>query len=176
MERIISRNTRDYKLPDILLRPFSENSTESSDDSTISREPSLRFSQDTWWDVVLSLYNATSREQAGMAVNADLNTLFKFSSAWLSFVNVPLFFSQFHHPQSRAMMQPALVLGCLTYSAFIQGSEAEGGVLQRRKSSKLRELAQSAFDASYNAGWIDIGLAQAAWVCVLLSSYMCLKC
>ncbi|KAG8946589.1 hypothetical protein FRC04_011567 [Tulasnella sp. 424] len=132
--------------------------------SSIAREPSLRFSQATWWDAVLSLYGHPSRKNAAQAVQTDLQNLFKMSSSWFSFFNVPLFFSLFCHPEHRALMQPSLVLSCLAYSSFMLGSEAEGGVLQRRKSTQLRELAQAAFEASYNAGWIDVPLAQAAWV------------
>lgn len=139
--------------------------------SSIAREPSLRFSQATWWDAVLSLYDTTggqhNRQNAARAVQTDLQNLFKMSSSWLSFFNVPLFFNLFCHPEHRALMQPSLVLSCLAYSSFMLGSEAEGGVVQRRKSTQLRELAQAAFEASYNAGWIDVPLAQAAWMMAL---------
>ncbi|KAG8920018.1 hypothetical protein FRC00_010585, partial [Tulasnella sp. 408] len=135
--------------------------------SSIAREPSLRFSQATWWDAVLSLYDSGNRQRAAHAVQTDLQNLFRMSSSWFSFINVPLFFSLFCHPEHRTLMQPSLVLGCLAYSSFMLGSEAEGGALQRRKSMQLRELAQAAFEASYNAGWIDVPLAQAAWVMAL---------
>ncbi|KAG8899147.1 hypothetical protein FRB99_006898 [Tulasnella sp. 403] len=130
----------------------------------ISREPSLRFTQDTWWDVILWLYNPQDRARAVREVQADLHCFFRDSSSWVSFINVQLFFNLFHHPDHRKLMQPALVLSCLAYSSWSQGSEAEGGAVQRTKAAKLRDLAQSAFDASYNAGWVDVMLAQAAWV------------
>ena len=131
---------------------------------SIERGPSLRFSQDTWWDTVLSVYDPNSKLQAAHLATAELLTFFRTASAWICFINVPLFFSMFYDPEQRSIMQPALVLGCLAYSAYVQGSEREGGELQRRKALKLRDLGQAAFDASYNAGWIDTALAQASWV------------
>ena len=136
-----------------------------ADDTSIAREPSLRFSQETWWDAVLDIYDGNSRERAISAVNSDVMVFFRYSSTWMSCINLQLFFNMFHHPEYRGWMQPSLVLSLLAYSAFIQGSEIEGGEAQRRKGSQLRQVAQSAFDASYNAGWLDVQLAQASWVC-----------
>ncbi|KAG9007525.1 hypothetical protein FRB94_014294 [Tulasnella sp. JGI-2019a] len=123
----------------------------------------------------------SSRYDAAVEISNDVYSFFKVASNWLSFINVPLFLGQFHHTDYRTMMQPALVLGILAYFKFLQSSQgakrngegAAGTVMldetekMWRKSVMLRELAQAAFDASYNAGWIDTPLAQAAWILAL---------
>ncbi|KAG8996579.1 hypothetical protein FRB94_014288 [Tulasnella sp. JGI-2019a] len=160
--------------------------------NTIIREPSLHFSCETWWDTVLYIYGTDqtslsdslqplswhgSRHNAAVEICNDVYSFFNIASNWLSFINVPIFFGQFHHAESRAKMQPSLVLGILAYFKFLQTSQearlsgdGNGNVMfdeterMWKKSAMLRELAQSAFDASYNAGWIDTPLAQAAWI------------
>ncbi|KAG9035791.1 hypothetical protein FRB95_010559 [Tulasnella sp. JGI-2019a] len=163
--------------------------------NTIVREPSLHFSCETWWDTVLYIYGTDqtslslpsdsaqpspwhgSRHDAAVEISNDVYNFFKIASNWLSFINVPLFLGQFHHPDYRKTMQPALVLAVLAYLKLLQtsqeamGSGVESDIVMLdatekmwRKSFMLRELAQAAFDASYNAGWIDTPLAQAAWI------------
>ncbi|KAG9034443.1 hypothetical protein FRB95_013240 [Tulasnella sp. JGI-2019a] len=118
-----------------------------------------------------------SRRDAAAEISNDIYSFFKIASNWLSFINVPLFLGQFHHAEYRARMQPSLVLIILAYFKFLQTSQearvsGEGNGIVKldatekmwRKSVMLRELAQAAFDASYNAGWIDTPLAQAAWI------------
>ncbi|KAG9034438.1 hypothetical protein FRB95_013235 [Tulasnella sp. JGI-2019a] len=166
--------------------------------NTIVREPSLHFSCETWWDTVLYIYGTDetsssllsdslqplswhgSRHDAAVEISNDVYSFFKVASNWLSFINVPLFLSQFHHAEYRMTMQPALVLGILAYFKLLQTSQEaqvngeEGSAAAQdetekawRKSVMLRDLAQAAFDASYNAGWIDTPLAQAAWIFTL---------
>ncbi|KAG8856437.1 hypothetical protein FRB96_006403 [Tulasnella sp. 330] len=165
---------------------------------SIVREPSLYFSFETWWDNVLFIYGTDptsislptyslqsisphgSRHDAVTAVSRDVYGFFKIAANWLSFINVPMFFSFFHHTEYRAQMQPALILSILAYFTFLQTSgeaivtgEGTSAVMldeteqMWKKSVMLRELAQSAFDASYNAGRIDTPLAQAAWILTL---------
>ncbi|KAG9034444.1 hypothetical protein FRB95_013241 [Tulasnella sp. JGI-2019a] len=118
-----------------------------------------------------------SRHDAAVEISNDIYSFFKIASNWLSFINVPLFLGRFHHAEYRARMQPSLVLIILAYFKFLQTSQearvsGEGNGIVKldatekmwRKSVMLRELAQAAFDASYNAGWIDTPLAQAAWI------------
>lgn len=153
--------------------------------SNIVAEPSIRFSRDTWWESLLHTYNlcghgdaaaATSwtpgRQEAVMEIAQDVYSFFRIASFSLHFINVPLFFDMFHHADHRAMVQPALVLGILAYSKLLQSNRDVGNDPRERarreelwrRSSMLRDLAQAAFDASYNAGWIDVALAQAAYV------------
>jgi hypothetical protein len=61
-------------------------------------------------------------------------------------------------------MQPSLVLGLLTIATFWQSSELGRGEEGRERAFQFRDEAQSALDASLNAGAIDETLAQAAWV------------
>jgi hypothetical protein len=49
-------------------------------------------------------------------------------------------------------------------STFWQSSEVGYGKQGRERALRLRDEAQAAMDASFNAGWIDETLAQAAWV------------
>ncbi|KAG9005213.1 hypothetical protein FRB94_001761 [Tulasnella sp. JGI-2019a] len=144
-------------------------------------EPSLQFSRASWWDCLLQTYDlrsspaeSTGRQESALEISRDVFRFFKVASFWLHFINVPLFFDMFHHTEYRAAIQPALVLAILSYSKLLQSSgDVKGDCrdeLERermwRQSAKLRDLAQSSFDASYNAGWIDMQLAQAAWILV----------
>lgn len=61
-------------------------------------------------------------------------------------------------------MQPSLVLALLAVAMFFNSSEQGGGERGRARSMRLRAEAQGALEASFNAGWIDDSLAQAAWV------------
>lgn len=158
----------------------------SHDINDIIREPSLSFSRATWWDCLLQTYTirinpspwpseaavASRRQEAAQEISQDVRSFFKLATIWLHFVNVPLFFDMFHHPEFRASIQPALILAVLAYSKLLQSNrykvrgdrDAEQRDRMWEQSVLLRGLAQSAFDASYNAGWIDLQLAQAAWV------------
>ncbi|KAG9005215.1 hypothetical protein FRB94_001763 [Tulasnella sp. JGI-2019a] len=151
----------------------------------IIREPSLTFSRATWWDCLLQTYTVrpsvrsdfslSSRHDTARDISQDVCTFFRHATIWLHFINVPLFFDMFHHPEYRSSIQPAFVLGILAYSKMLQSNrygikdarDAELRDEMWRQSVVLRDLAQAAFDASYNAGWIDLPLAQASWILVL---------
>lgn len=150
----------------------------------IMPEPSLQFSRATWWDCLLSTYTASpgtstcalpSRHCAASEISRDVYVFFKAACCWLSFLNVPLFFDTFCHTELRATIQPALVLSILAFAKMLQsnhdasrGQCAEERERAWRQSVMLRDLAQASFEASYNAGWIDLPLAQAAWVSTYL--------
>lgn len=61
-------------------------------------------------------------------------------------------------------MQPSLILSVLALSTFMKSSELNGGNAGRLRALWLRDAAQSALEASFNAQWIEPTLAQAAWV------------
>jgi len=147
--------------------------------SAIASEPSLRFARETWWDTLLSLYSSTHdgasvlrlspvspglRETTSQRITADLRFLFRCSSYWVSFVNVPRFFSRLRDAESRYSLQPSLILAALALATFLRSSEAEQGARGRTRALKLRDEAQSALEASVNARWIDESLVQASWV------------
>ncbi|KAG8996572.1 hypothetical protein FRB93_000714 [Tulasnella sp. JGI-2019a] len=163
--------------------------------NSIIREPSLSFSRETWWDNVLNIYSIqdlsslstsfappwsspSNRQAAADKVQRDIYTFFMICPTWVSFINVPMFLSTFHQAEYRAKMQPALLLGVLACSTLLQtshpgGEEPDPAIREEKeriwmRSAILRELAQAAFEASYNAGWIDMYLAEAAWI---LASY-----
>ena len=117
-------------------------------------------------------YNGTShtspetRNDVEKLILNDVQFLFRNSNYWFAFINIPLFFTTFCNSSEREGMQPALVLAILMMSNFLRSSEAEMGGEGRTRTLWLREKAQAALEASVNAGWIDAGLAQAAWVCL----------
>ncbi|KAG8844963.1 hypothetical protein FRB96_002763 [Tulasnella sp. 330] len=149
----------------------------------IGHAPSLHFSRATWWDSLLNTYTIRqevsnviiSRHSATTEISRDIYFFFRTAGLWLFFFNVPLFFDMFHHKELRASVQPALVLSILAYSKLVQsvsdsihGLSPEEQERAWRRSVILRDLAQGSMEASYNAGWIDLPLAQAAWVRIYL--------
>ncbi|KAG9027376.1 hypothetical protein FRB95_007808 [Tulasnella sp. JGI-2019a] len=149
----------------------------------ITHSPTLHFSRATWWDYLTDTYtlrstNASvppyiSRHDVVQEISRDVCGFFKSSPVWLAFINVPLFFDMFHHTELRSTIQPSLVFSILAHSKLLQSERdtkrKDPGERERlwRQSVALRDLAQASFDASYNAGWIDLPLAQAAWILVL---------
>jgi hypothetical protein len=108
------------------------------------------------------------RDMAAQNIISDLRFLFRASNYWFCFFHIPSFFGNFYDPVRRARMQPSLVLSALALSTFWQSSELGDGVHGRERAVRFRDEAQSALQASLNAGWIDETLAQAAWVIYLL--------
>ncbi|KAG8995037.1 hypothetical protein FRB93_001227 [Tulasnella sp. JGI-2019a] len=149
----------------------------------ITPSPTLQFSRASWWDYLTSTYilhptntpiaTSISRHDAVLEISRDVYEFFQSAPVWLSFINVPLFFDMFYHTELRSAIQPCLVLSILAYSKLLQTDgetkKKNPGAHERslRQSVMLRDLAQASFEASYNAGWIDLPLAQAAWILVL---------
>lgn len=160
---------------------LDENGNERDKDHTdIGTQPSLDFSRKIWWDSLLSLYlspsssqmqvlSASRRDSAAQNIASDIRFLFRTSNYWFSFFHVPTFFGNFFDHGKRDRIQPSLVLAMLAMSTFWQSSEVGLGRPGRERALRFRDEAQSALDASYNAGWIDETLAQAAWVWCLFS-------
>ncbi|KAF8189129.1 hypothetical protein K438DRAFT_1593593 [Mycena galopus ATCC 62051] len=152
--------------------------TKKSNNSTVMTivgQPTLDFSRETWWDSLLSLYlsptstrlesiSSSERSLATQNISADLRFLFRVSSYWFSFLHIPTFFSNFHDPSKRDLVQPSLILSALALGVFFQSSEIGMGQRGRERALRFREEAQSALEASLNAGWVDDTLAQAAWI------------
>ncbi|KAF9013400.1 hypothetical protein BDQ17DRAFT_1231610 [Cyathus striatus] len=143
--------------------------------SSLGTQPSMDFTRKIWWDSLLSLYlspnskhhlvlTASQRDLAAQQVTLDLRFIFKVSNYWFAFFHAPTFFGNFFDPRRREDMQPSLILALLAISTFWKSSELEHGDPGRQRALHLREEAQSALEASVNAGWIDENLAQAAWV------------
>ncbi|KAH6912789.1 hypothetical protein BKA70DRAFT_1097562 [Coprinopsis sp. MPI-PUGE-AT-0042] len=140
----------------------------------IATQPSLNYARKVWWDSLLCLYasgngplhaiSSSDREATSHKVSADLRWIFRASNYWFSFFHISSFFGNFYDPQRREQMQPSLVLGLLAISTFFQSSEVGGGRQGRERAIRFREEAQAALDASFNSGWIDETLAQAAWL------------
>ncbi|KAJ7288164.1 hypothetical protein C8J57DRAFT_1279278 [Mycena rebaudengoi] len=143
--------------------------------ASIISQPSLEFSRKTWWDSLLSLYlspssarleslSTSQRDLASQRITSDLRFLFRTSNYWFSFLHAPTFFSNFFDPGRRQQIQPSLILGALAMSSFWQSSDIGHGHPGRIRAMKFRDEAQSALEASFNAGWVDDTLAQAAWI------------
>jgi hypothetical protein len=142
-------------------------------------QPSLSFTRDMWWESLLLLYmspnstrlralSPTQRDSAAQGVASDLRFAFRASNYWFSFFHIPTFFGNFFDPLRRRDMQPSLVLALLAMSTFWQSSEVGLGSAGRERALHFRDEAQSALEASVNAGWLDETLAQAAWVSLLV--------
>lgn len=153
----------------------------------LSVGPGSTFVQKTWFDALLdtyaslemhapsagyyqpgsSLLTSEARHKANTSIIADLRGLFARSSWWFSFIHVPTFWAKLHSPDLRTSneLQPGLVLSALSVAVFFKSSEAEGGAWGRERAARLKAEAEAAVESSLAVGWVDIGLAQAAWVC-----------
>ncbi|KAJ7505151.1 hypothetical protein B0H11DRAFT_1708267 [Mycena galericulata] len=145
------------------------------DITTIASQPTLDFSRKIWWDSLLSLYlsptsarleslSADQRDLASRRITSDLRFLFRTSNYWFSFLHAPTFFTNFCDSSKRQEIQPSLILAALAMSTFWQSSEIGLGQHGRQRALIFRDEAQSALEASFNAGWVDDTLAQAAWI------------
>ncbi|KAG9028559.1 hypothetical protein FRB95_006340 [Tulasnella sp. JGI-2019a] len=175
---VLSSQRFPYKRPDGIPRAQTPSQT-----IEIARAPTLHFPRATWWDYLTNTYtlpptNASvltpvSRHEAAREISRDVYGFFKTASVWLSFINTSLFFDTFHHTELRSAIQPSLVFSILAYSKLLQSdgdtkkTDPEKREKSWRQSIVLRDLAQASFEASYNAGWMDLPLAQAAWILVL---------
>ena len=104
------------------------------------------------------------RDASFSQIIEDVRFIFKISSYWFSFLNVPRFYNTFMDPARRSRMQPSLLLSLLAVSTFLQSSQRACPEASRDKALMLREEAQAALEASLCARAIDGELAQAAWV------------
>lgn len=104
------------------------------------------------------------RDSSVSHIIEDVRFIFKASSYWFSFLNVPRFYNTFMDPARRSHMQPSLLLSLLAVSTFLQSSQRAYPEESRHKAMMLRDEAQAALEASLYARAIDGELAQAAWV------------
>ncbi|KAF9519727.1 hypothetical protein BS47DRAFT_1083978 [Hydnum rufescens UP504] len=132
-------------------------------------QPSVEFTRQIWWET-LTRYYGGPRALATRRIMEDLSHLFRISNSFIACINVPLFFSTFHHPSQREHVQPSLVLAMLALSTLLQSSEIGFGQEGRLKALELRDLAQSHFDMSLNCGWVSPDLAQAALLLVVFEA------
>jgi hypothetical protein len=150
--------------------------------------PGIEYVQKTWFDSLLVIYasfeapidsrqlytngslafSSDVRHNAQTTIATDLRLLFARSSHWFSFIHLPSFWTNFYSPQERASgsLQPGLLLSALALASLFRGSEIEGKIWARERANRLRAEAEAAVESSLASGWIDLGLAQAAWVCI----------
>ncbi|KAI0044523.1 hypothetical protein FA95DRAFT_1562170 [Auriscalpium vulgare] len=157
------------------IEPAEEQAADDRDVEDLGLEPSVQFSRKVWWDHVLHLYSTSStyntraltqtqRDLSSSNVINDIRYLFRSTSYWFSFINVPRFYNNFLDPVRRSSMQPSLILSALAVSTYLQSSQLGRGENGRRMAMMLRNEAQSFFDASLSSRYVDEELAQAAWM------------
>ncbi|KAF9778621.1 hypothetical protein BJ322DRAFT_1014096 [Thelephora terrestris] len=145
---------------------------------TIIPGPSLSYTRQTWWDSLLTLYATsgdslesvsltlthTQRESASNHILFDIKFLFRVAPPSFCFFNVPRFSSLFSNHSRLLEMQPSYILAMLALATFLQSSETGLGAEGRKRALRLRDEAQSAMEASVNAGRVNPDLAKAAWL------------
>jgi len=140
-------------------------------------DPSVQFTRKIWWDHLLYLYAVSmrvpndssslvpaQRSDSMSQIIKDVRFIFRSSSYWFSFLNVPRFYNNFMDPARRNRMQPSLLLSLLAVSVFLQSSGRPDPEEGRRIAMLLQGEAQGYLEASLHARAIDEELAQAAWV------------
>ncbi|KAF9519604.1 hypothetical protein BS47DRAFT_1312196 [Hydnum rufescens UP504] len=133
-------------------------------------QPSVEFSRQMWWRSLTRYYGGT-RAHATHCITDDLSHFFRVTHSLFSFINLPLFFSTFHHPSQREHVQPSLVFAMLALSTLFRSTDIVGlGEAGRFKALELRNLAQNHFDMSLNSGWITPDLAKAALLLMIFES------
>jgi hypothetical protein len=150
---------------------------DEQESNDITPDPSVQFSRKTWWDHLLHLYavytpasyhplslGKSQRDASFVQIIEDVRFVFKSSSYWFSFLNVPRFYNTFMNPTCRGHMQPSLLLSLLAVSTFLQSTTRPCPEENRQKALMLRDEAQAALEASLYARAINGELAQAAWV------------
>ncbi|KAI0823181.1 hypothetical protein BC628DRAFT_1385050 [Trametes gibbosa] len=165
-----------YILPD----PPSHEETEEQEEEateTLSSEPGVQFTRETWWDSLLVLYaleddhgvvatalTANQRSASTRHIFKDIRSLFRTSVYWGSFVHLPRFFEALLDPARRSSIQPGLILAMLAVGIFVQSSDLRLGSSGRTRALKFIDQAHAAIQASLSTHWVDIGLVQAAWI------------
>ncbi|KZO96775.1 hypothetical protein CALVIDRAFT_97979 [Calocera viscosa TUFC12733] len=100
-------------------------------------------------------------------IQTDIAYVFSFSPYFISFFNVPLFWTTFHSPSRRDTLQPSLVISFLALATFMRSSELGAGARGRQRALHIAEIARAYLQSSIDAGCIDAGLAQAAFMLTL---------
>ncbi|EJU02979.1 hypothetical protein DACRYDRAFT_77804 [Dacryopinax primogenitus] len=135
-------------------------------EAEIIRQPSVDFARKTWWDCLLDMY-ASNRETSYKQIQRDIAYVFNFSPYFISYFNVPLFWSTFHSPKQRDTLQPSLIISFLALATFMRSSELGAGLTGRQRALQMAEIARAHHQSSIDAGWIDAGIAQAAFMLTL---------
>lgn len=139
---------------------------DEQESNDITPDPSVQFSRQAWWDNLLHMYAvcmpASYRSSplgqlqydtrvSQLEIIEDVRFLFKSSSYWFSFLNVPRFYNTFLDPTRRSRMQPSLLLSILAVSTYLQSTLRTYPEENRRKAMMLRDEAEAALSASLYA-------------------------
>ncbi|CED83712.1 hypothetical protein [Phaffia rhodozyma] len=137
----------------------------SSLSPTMIKSPSIEYSKKIWWDCLLSRYGQ-SRPEAYAAIIKEILTLFRISTHWIAFFNVPRFLAILHNPEQRQCLQPSLVYAMLALATQLTSWDGPGGreLDGRLLGLKLNDHAHNSFWQSWNSGFINVDLAKAAFL------------
>ena len=133
----------------------------------IYASPEMQISSAEYYHTSTLTLNSEARTRASNSIYTDLRHLFTRASWWFSFIHVPTLWAKLYSPELRTELQPGLLMSALSLAIFFKSSEAEGGVWGRERAARLKAHAEAAVDSSLAVGWVDIGLAQAAWVRII---------
>ncbi|KAF8322153.1 hypothetical protein DL93DRAFT_1264434 [Clavulina sp. PMI_390] len=141
-----------------------------SHSTTLTTAPSIDFYRKSWWDNLLRAYAPEDgRRDERLSIQEiihDFRSLFRHANQILSFIHMPSFLNKLARPESRAKLQPSLVISVLALSSLMQGTGAKKWH-KRRRAMLLYEWAQGALEAAINVQCLDPTLAHAALLLAL---------
>ncbi|KAF8828455.1 hypothetical protein HHX47_DHR3000283 [Lentinula edodes] len=125
--------------------------------------PTVESAQHDWWARFLTTHSIGD-------IAADAEYLFSDTGHWLSFLNLDYFLQTLYHPEDRLAIRPPLILSILAMATLMKSSQAEFGVKGRERALMYRESARAALESSWNSGWLDPMLAEAALILTLFET------
>ncbi|KAJ3848015.1 hypothetical protein EV368DRAFT_50103 [Lentinula lateritia] len=141
--------------------------------------PTVESAQHDWWARFLTTHSigdiAADAEYLWVYhvqdIFIDIN-VYSFSDTghWLSFLNLDYFLQTLYHPEDRLAIRPPLILSILAMATLMKSSQAEFGIKGRERALMYRESARAALESSWNSGWLDPMLAEAALILTLFET------
>ncbi|KAF9066700.1 hypothetical protein BDP27DRAFT_1404271 [Rhodocollybia butyracea] len=125
--------------------------------------PTMQSEQRDWWLQFLTSYSIKE-------IASNVEYLFSDTGHWLSFLNLEYFLETLRDPEARSLIRPPLVLAMMAMATLMKSSEAEYGAEGRDRALLLRDSARGALESSWNSGWIDTMLAEAALILTLFEA------
>ncbi|KAJ3876443.1 hypothetical protein F5051DRAFT_411571 [Lentinula edodes] len=125
--------------------------------------PTVESAQHDWWARFLTTHSIGD-------IAADAEYLFSDTGHWLSFLNLDYFLQTLYHPEDRLAIRPPLILSILAMATLMKSSQAEFGIKGRERALMYRESARAALESSWNSGWLDPMLAEAALILTLFET------
>ncbi|KAJ4491023.1 hypothetical protein J3R30DRAFT_3277042 [Lentinula aciculospora] len=131
--------------------------------------PTMESAQHDWWTRFLTTHSSDQKTRIeDIAGNAEY--LFSDTGHWISFLNLDYFVETLWHAENRYTIRPPLILSILAMATLMKSSQAEYGIKGREQALMYRDSARSALDSSWNSGWVDPMLAEAALILTLFET------